>query len=1297
MTEETRLLQSSKTGDTAAFEKIVNRYQSMVCAITFSGTGRVDTSEDLAQETFLRAWKNLGQLKDLAGFRAWLCTIARNVLHNHYRQKKTVSLDQSDPDSFSSGSENPSETLIRQEELVMLEQAIMQIPAEYREPLVMFYRQHQSTRDVAESLGLNESTVRTRLHRARQMLREEIAARLERTLQQTAPDKTFTKAVMAAVGAGLAASAAGTASAAVSVTGAAGTAGSSGVAAVMSTVTAKIITAAAVAAFTVGGVFTYKYLPQLRPEPQPDEMAIVSVEQEPMQVAAMGSAPPEQQEMTVDQVEVVAESAASDSPVENTANVEITAMSSDTDLAHTSNIDEKTGRLIKVYVTDKDTGKPIEKATVYVDARESVWTDKNGCCELWWDRNDKEYGKRMSVWARKDGYVRMSYSVRTENSPGEDPIDIHYAMEKGTIVGGVVQNAEGNTMAGIDLTVRVNDDEHMEKPENHVKHGVITDEKGRWQIDCVPAQLEKVNLRTKHADYFDQSVWLESPEDIRLLRNKEYVLVVDEGYSISGAVKDETGNPVKGARVQLGDYYFAQDRQHRTHTDDNGQFDFKQLRIGNSGSHYEFVEGQGNVLVRRPFDYIAVTADGFSPQTMTIYFKEKHVDLDFMMSQGDPIYGQVVDPNGIPVVGAIVRADNWGRNSYDHVCTIDWNTKTDIEGRFVWEHAPAFEIQVLITQDGYMDLRTEKVKPSETEYEFVLNPQLRVFGQVVDAVTQKPITVFTYRRYEGRYISTPQTIKDNEGRFKTAFDDQSEKFTISFEADGYKPTRSREISLIEQDVELLIEMQPDSGINGIVVKTDGTPVVGARVLVPGSLLTVDNLKYESNWLRDIPNAKTDDRGHFHLKAVSGEEYCILILEESGYLLISSENIPVDRRFVLQPYGRIEGTWYKGSRPVANERIRIDYPCYQYVDKGNGVTALGPAFNFNTQTDENGKYVFDKLIPGTARILIDPYREVEIEAGQTHEIHIGGNGLTVQGQILNSDGEPLNEDVGKCFLEIQRIYDSLPIPAEEWPLPEGADAMTYVELLTWFTEFGQSDEDRQWLASVQQKYGDLTGSHSFEVDHNGRFEVPNVTPGTYMLTASVQPWENTDFPRRPDYNTVIAQASATFIVPEFHTVADMNIPVDLGTLQCRPSPLAIGQMAPDFDILRLKSAGRIRLSDYRGKTVLVNFTNPALKEAEPEKADMLERTCQLAEGKAEIINVAMELLPWDYMRQKMIPECTLPGLYGVATAHNSKIDADYKTRHSVPLPYSVMIDADGMILWIGPTSEELLEIIESLIR
>ena len=64
-TKETELLRACIDGKTRAFEKIVQKYQSFICAITFSATGDVGKSEELAQETFINAWKNLSQLMSL--------------------------------------------------------------------------------------------------------------------------------------------------------------------------------------------------------------------------------------------------------------------------------------------------------------------------------------------------------------------------------------------------------------------------------------------------------------------------------------------------------------------------------------------------------------------------------------------------------------------------------------------------------------------------------------------------------------------------------------------------------------------------------------------------------------------------------------------------------------------------------------------------------------------------------------------------------------------------------------------------------------------------------------------------------------------------------------------------------------------------------------------------------------------------------------------------------------------------------------------------------------------------------
>ena len=77
-TPDTELVARTLDGDTNAFEQIVSRYQSLICSLTYSATGSLGQSQDLAQETFITAWKHFRLLREPAKLRAWLCGIVRN-------------------------------------------------------------------------------------------------------------------------------------------------------------------------------------------------------------------------------------------------------------------------------------------------------------------------------------------------------------------------------------------------------------------------------------------------------------------------------------------------------------------------------------------------------------------------------------------------------------------------------------------------------------------------------------------------------------------------------------------------------------------------------------------------------------------------------------------------------------------------------------------------------------------------------------------------------------------------------------------------------------------------------------------------------------------------------------------------------------------------------------------------------------------------------------------------------------------------------------------------------------------
>src|SRR4026209_789849 len=71
------LVSNTLAGNRGAFERIVSRYQNLICSLGYSATGSITQSEDLAQETFIAAWKHLPHLREREKLRSWLCGIAR--------------------------------------------------------------------------------------------------------------------------------------------------------------------------------------------------------------------------------------------------------------------------------------------------------------------------------------------------------------------------------------------------------------------------------------------------------------------------------------------------------------------------------------------------------------------------------------------------------------------------------------------------------------------------------------------------------------------------------------------------------------------------------------------------------------------------------------------------------------------------------------------------------------------------------------------------------------------------------------------------------------------------------------------------------------------------------------------------------------------------------------------------------------------------------------------------------------------------------------------------------------------
>jgi len=212
---DAELVSRTLGGDRDAFNRIVSRYQILICSLAYSRIGHLGQSEDVAQETFITAWKHLQLLREPEKLRAWLCGIVRNRIHKSLQREGREPVHNAEPLETVHDSPAretlPSEQAISREEEAILWRSLERMPEIYREPLILFYREHQSIEHVAAELELSEDAVKQRLSRGRKMLQEEAQAFVESALSRTAPGQAFASAVLAAlpaapaaVGAGLA-------------------------------------------------------------------------------------------------------------------------------------------------------------------------------------------------------------------------------------------------------------------------------------------------------------------------------------------------------------------------------------------------------------------------------------------------------------------------------------------------------------------------------------------------------------------------------------------------------------------------------------------------------------------------------------------------------------------------------------------------------------------------------------------------------------------------------------------------------------------------------------------------------------------------------------------------------------------------------------------------------------------------------------------------------------------------------------------------------------------------------------
>jgi RNA polymerase sigma-70 factor (ECF subfamily) len=176
-------------GERELFHQLVRPYEKSVYFATFSILQNEQDAEDAAQETVLKALKNLGNFRAESKFSTWLVSIAVNEARarlRHARVLKFESVDESPPDEegsftpsvISDWREVPLQALERKELRELLRRAIAGLPEIYREVLLLRDVEEFSIAEAAATLGVSEGVVKTRLLRARLMMQKILAPQL---------------------------------------------------------------------------------------------------------------------------------------------------------------------------------------------------------------------------------------------------------------------------------------------------------------------------------------------------------------------------------------------------------------------------------------------------------------------------------------------------------------------------------------------------------------------------------------------------------------------------------------------------------------------------------------------------------------------------------------------------------------------------------------------------------------------------------------------------------------------------------------------------------------------------------------------------------------------------------------------------------------------------------------------------------------------------------------------------------------------------------------------------------------
>jgi RNA polymerase sigma factor (sigma-70 family) len=797
-------------------------------------------------------------------------------------------------------------------------------------------------------------------------------------------------------------------------------------------------------------------------------------------------------------------------------------------------------RTLVLRVVDRESRAPIEGAEVTVEidsgARAGLGgepelltrtaTDKDGRCRIEFPR---VLPKEVYITARKAGYADRGYGPLLEPGVPAIPADHTIEMEGGVTIGGVVRNRDGKPIAGATVIVMARAGADGATDWSYVPEvKVATDAEGRWRFNQMPTGWSFVYLRVTHPDYVPTFMQRDfpRPSDL-LLKAKKAETILDEGSALAGRVVDDRGRPLAGAKVGLGADRRIGDRGFpAVETDAEGRFRFGHVPIGTQ-----------TVTAQSP---------GRAPEMAEVVVAPGMKPVEFRLGPGHLIRGRVVNPQGKPLDGVTVQAMDWKGH-----LSLDWTAKTDAEGRFTWDSAPAEPVLLTMTRPGYTKVGQREFRADRGETSVTMYPPLRVLGKVTDARTGRPIDRFTvvagqYDRHSNR-DGALRDVHWERGGPRADFTGGTYEVEYSHplvaavavrvEAGGYEPATSEPFKMEAGDVAFDARLEPGVGPSGVVHGPDGRPLAGAAVILSTKSLRAQlyNGKFHEG---AYPRVLTGADGRFTFPAQT-EPFRVFVDHENGFAEANEKALADASPLTIRPWGRIEGTVMIGARPADGVQVRLSETDNRWAP--NEAMPITQAQQRNT--DARGRYAFERVIP--ARLSVSRIftlerssfhvgtgcaRTVTVKPNRTTFVDLGGTGRPLVGRFAL----PAGIKAGAIFPYNDQTLEWI---RPEPPYPANLGGKEREE---WLTE---------WLATDEGKaYSDAQFVFDTNVRPDGRFRIEDVPAGKYRLHAELHEPGN-GVPGT--YGPELASIDTEIIVPEIPGDRS-DVPLDLGTIELKPS-------------------------------------------------------------------------------------------------------------------------------------------------